>query len=203
VRAGPPRNGVFLNIPLDSDYERLFVTLVAGLVAFGCEPRCAIAIPETGVNRLEKIFKLLTTSQYSIHEMSRVKLSGRKQVPRFNMPFELGLAVAWSIQNHGRHGFILFEEKAHRLEYSLNDLNGHDVNIHGGTHKGILKSLRELFQRQPPVSLKKLESVAFQCRRFMRNAKKQEDVEIFSANGFRILVGKATDIAVTKGLLSP
>jgi len=39
--------------------------------------------------------------QYSFHDLSRVELDKKlPPTPRFNMPFELGLVVAWTKTNH-------------------------------------------------------------------------------------------------------
>ena len=47
---------------------------------------------------LERLFELIERCAFSVHDLSRVELSlHRPRVPRFNMPFELGLAVALSL----------------------------------------------------------------------------------------------------------
>ena len=83
------RRGVFLNVPFDIGYERLFVALISALVSLGRVPRCVLEIPEQGIGRLSRIFRLVRTCPVSVHDLSRVG-----QPVRFNMPFELGLAVA-------------------------------------------------------------------------------------------------------------
>ncbi len=88
------RGKVFLNIPYDEKFERLFLAYIAGISALGLVPRTTLEIPES-TRRLEKIIKLSRSCEYSVHDLSRVELSPRKKgkprVPRFNMPFELGL----------------------------------------------------------------------------------------------------------------
>lgn len=81
--------GVFLNVPYDTGYQPLFVTLVTSLVCLGQKPRSVIEIREQGDGRLRRIFDLMRACRVSIHDLSRV---GRPA--RFNMPFELGLACA-------------------------------------------------------------------------------------------------------------
>ena len=91
------RYSVFLNIPYDSAFENLYLAYIAGLSAFGLIPRATLEIP-TSQRRLERILKLLQQCAYSIHDLSRVQLDAKApRVPRFNMPFELGLAVVISI----------------------------------------------------------------------------------------------------------
>ncbi len=85
---------VFLNIPYDEKFERLFLAYIAGISAFGLTTRATLEIPSSS-RRLEKIRALIDACRYSIHDMSRVELDRRApRTPRFNMPFELGLAVA-------------------------------------------------------------------------------------------------------------
>src|ERR1035441_2238158 len=81
------RRGVFLNTPFDKPYERLFVALIGVLVALGRIPRCVLEIPEMGNGRQARILDLMQSCSFSIHDLSRVGLP-----VRFNMPFELELA---------------------------------------------------------------------------------------------------------------
>jgi hypothetical protein len=97
VRAKSPEfsdNTVFLNIPYDGGFRRLYLAYISGLIHLGLKPRATIEIPG-GQNRLDKIFDLIRSCRYSIHDLSRVQLDRKPPAtPRFNMPFELGLAVA-------------------------------------------------------------------------------------------------------------
>jgi hypothetical protein len=87
---------VFLNIPYDDRFRRLYLAYLAGLIHLGLKPRATIEIPG-GRNRLDKILELIRSCRYSIHDLSRVQLERTLPItPRFNMPFELGLAVASS-----------------------------------------------------------------------------------------------------------
>ncbi len=130
-RTAPEGPNVFLHVPFDSAYERLFTALVSGLIALGCIPRCAVEIVESGEGRLNRIYRLLGESQYSIHDLSRVQGSTRRREARFNMPFELGLA--YSLRKEKRtHQFLIFEEVRYRLTRTLSDLNGFDPQIHDG-----------------------------------------------------------------------
>lgn len=46
---------VFLNVPYDDRYERLFIALVAGCVGLGLTPRSVLEIP-TNQNRVRRIW---------------------------------------------------------------------------------------------------------------------------------------------------
>jgi hypothetical protein len=126
------RRSVFLNVPFDQGYEPLFVALMSSLVALGRVPHSVLEVPEHGDGRLARILQLIRSCPVSIHDLSRVGLP-----VRFNMPFELGIAVALS-RIEGRHKFIMLEARRHRLQQTLSDANGIDPGTHGANVKGII-----------------------------------------------------------------
>jgi len=93
---------VFINVPFDSQYEPLFLALIAGLVSLGLNPRSVVQIGGS-TDRLRRLLEIIQECPFSIHDLSRVQASGRGsfRVPRFNMPFELGLAAAVSMTASG------------------------------------------------------------------------------------------------------
>src|SRR5258708_34116075 len=87
---------VFINVPYDDDYQDLYLALIAGLTSFGLDPRATLEVPG-GTRRLDRIFELMTSCQYSFHDLSRVQLDRKRpRGPRFNLPFALGLLLGWS-----------------------------------------------------------------------------------------------------------
>ncbi len=149
------QNGVFLNIPYDQKFRSLYLAYIAGLVHLGFVPRVTLGLPG-GARRLDKILAEIRGCRYSIHDLSRVGLDRNPPfaTPRFNMPFELGLAVAWEKSNPTKHTWFVFEAKPYRVLKSLSDLNGTDPQIHGGQVSGIMRELSNVFRRprnQPTV----------------------------------------------------
>jgi hypothetical protein len=142
-----PERSVFLNVPYDSAFENLYLAYIAGLSAFGLIPHATLEIP-TSQRRLERILGLIDQCAYSIHDLSRVQLDAiAPKAPRFNMPFELGLAVAQDAGNR-RETWYVCEAIPYRINKSLSDLDGTDVRIHGGTVKGVFGALCNIFARQ-------------------------------------------------------
>ena len=129
---------VFLNIPYDPPFSPLFLAYIAGISVFGLVPRATLEIPGS-TRRLDRIITLIKSCQYSIHDLSRVELDPTPPAtPRFNMPFELGLAVALDAAfPKKRHTWFVFETAQWRMQKSLSDLNGTDVYVHGGTVEGV------------------------------------------------------------------
>jgi hypothetical protein len=194
-------NAVFLNIPYDDRFRRLYLAYIVGLVHLGLEPRVTLGIPG-GARRLDRIMDLIQGCRYSIHDLSRVELSrGEPRAPRFNMPFELGLTVAWSKQYPHRHTWFVCESRAYRLQRSLSDLGGTDPNIHGGTIEGVMRELCNAFvrpaQQMPtiPQMMRTYRIISKAAAPIQRNA---GAVSLFEARVFSDLLFAATAIAQAK-----
>ena len=144
----------FLNIPYDEEFRDLYLAYIAGTTAFGLVPRATLEIPG-GTRRLDRIFQLITGCGYSFHDLSRVELDLKyPPTPRLNMPFELGLVVAWEKMHLGQHAWFVLETKTRRLQKSLSDLNGTDVYVHDGKASGVFRELCNALvrtQRAPTV----------------------------------------------------
>jgi hypothetical protein len=140
-------NAVFVNIPYDKRFRSLYLAYIVGLTQLGLEPRTTLGIPG-GERRLDRILALMQSCRYSIHDLSRVQLDRNPpRTPRFNMPFELGLAVTWAKLNPGQHSWFVFESRERRVQKSLSDLNGTDPNIHDGTVEGVMREICNAFVR--------------------------------------------------------
>jgi hypothetical protein len=150
---------VFLNIPFDNvnRYERCYLALIAGLVSLGFVPRSVLEIPAGAADRQRRILNLLKRCRYSIHDLSRVESSAGR-FPRFNMPFEAGLASALALGTPNQHDRFIVETRPRRVLRTLSDLNGVDVYGHGGTPTGVLRELTNIFAR-PGVDLIRLRRV--------------------------------------------
>ncbi|HEV1285003.1 MAG TPA: hypothetical protein VNU44_06815 [Bryobacteraceae bacterium] len=145
--AATRRDSAFLNIPYDPAYEEHFLAYIAGVAAFGLNPRATLELT-SGERRLDRIFKLISACKYSFHDLSLVKLDRKPPAaPRFNMPFELGLVVGWQKAAPSGHDWFVFESSRHRLQKSLSDLNGTDPFIYGPTSDGVLREIRNALAR--------------------------------------------------------
>jgi hypothetical protein len=132
----------FINVPYDEKYQDLYLAIIAGLTAFGLDPRATLEIPG-GARRLDRIFELITSCQYSFHDLSRVEVDRRRPpTPRFNMPFELGVVLGWlKTSKKSNHTWFVFESVGRRVSKSLSDLDGTDAYIHDGRPKGVFREL--------------------------------------------------------------
>jgi hypothetical protein len=196
-------NAVFLNVPYDQDFRRLYLAYIVGLVHVGLVPHATLEIPG-GERRLDRILALIKSCRYSIHDLSRVQLERTApRTPRFNMPFELGLTITWAKLNPSHHMWFVSETQPRRLQKSLSDLNGTDPDIHGGTVEGVMRVLCNSFVRQHgprptvPQMMKSYRLVSRQLENITKNA---GSTSIYEANVFsqlRFAAGIAAKIVTS------
>jgi len=193
-RPRPVEKVAFLNIPYDHRFESLYLAFIAGLCGFGLIPRATIEI--TGSRRrLERIVNLIQKCRYSFHDLSRVEVDrAPPPTPRFNMPFELGLAVAHAMNTGAGHEWFVFESHSNRLKKSLSDLDGTDPYVHEGAADGVVRALANAMSRarnRPQLSElreihRDLKSAARKLKRELRGG------SLFEAAPFKDLVMLAT-----------
>lgn len=128
-------------------------------------------------------------------------------VPRFNMPFELGLAVAWRELEKDRllggreprdeseqarlPQFRVFEAVEHRHRRSLSDLGGSDAYIHGGTAAGLLDQLLNAFPFER-ATLERLQAIHARLLDYRRGRLAgYARGKLYAASPFRRLVAAA------------
>jgi hypothetical protein len=104
--SGINRN-VFINCPFDADYRASFEALLFTVMVSGYKVRCALEDGDAANIRFDKLRRLIRESPRTIHDLSRTEL-GENELPRFNMPFELGLAMGakslWRAEAPEQHG---------------------------------------------------------------------------------------------------
>jgi hypothetical protein len=137
---------VFLNVPFDAAYEKLFVALISTVVAARLVPRCAVELPERGQGQLSRILSLLERCSLSIHDLSRPR--------RFNMPFELGLAVF--LQQRHRHQFIVMESGLHRGTHTPSDLRSLAPILHGNSARKLISRLLDNLGGAKPADAERI-----------------------------------------------
>ena len=133
-----PCLSVFINAPFDADYEKLFDALVFGSVCCGFLPRSALETGSTGVARLDRITASLSSSKYSMHDLSRCHGGGDFNFARFNMPLELGMAITHAYSDRRAHEWFAIVYRGHDYSLYASDLVGFDLKSHDGTVETIL-----------------------------------------------------------------
>jgi hypothetical protein len=187
------KDSVFINCPFDEKFNPLFIAMVSALTLLKLTPRSVLEIPRNR-HRLDRLVNLIRHCPISIHDLSRVQLDlETPRCPRFNMPFELGMAVSFAKLNKNRHSFYLFEERRFRLQKTLSDLNGYDPYIHNGNSVGVIGSILEIFVKRnshlTPDHFGHAHSV---LAKFMKDS----GVDVFTAYGFKKMVGAGESIRI-------
>lgn len=198
TRPIPDERAVFLNVPYDRGYERLFLALMAGLVALGRKPRCTLELPDFGQGRPDRILDLLQSCRMSFHDLSRGGTPAR-----LNMAFELGLAYALR-ELRGAHDVVVLEAQPYRLDRTLSDLKKADHHVHEGKPQLVISCVLDVLGEgandpDPAVVLglyRRLARVAAGLkRRYGRST-------VYYAAVYRAVLSAATGFAQDAGLTS-
>jgi hypothetical protein len=67
-------DGVFINVPFDRRYKKLFDALVFAVHDCGFVARCAREQDDGSQIRLEKLYTIIAECRYGIHDLSRTTL---------------------------------------------------------------------------------------------------------------------------------
>ncbi|HTW70504.1 MAG TPA: hypothetical protein VME47_11490 [Acetobacteraceae bacterium] len=124
---------MFLNCPFDAAYQPLFDALVFTIFSCGFQPRCALEESNGGRVRYEKIISIINTCHLSIHDISRTEMDRESRLPRFNMPFELGLFLGAQRFGKGRHRdkiCLILDRDRYRYQKFISDIAGQDIDSH-------------------------------------------------------------------------
>lgn len=145
------RLNVFINAPFDDDYAGLFDALIFTVYACGYRARCALEENDSGDIRLDKLAQLISASPRSIHDLSRVEL-GENELPRFNMPFELGMALGakrFGGPVHRADRIKIMVADPYKLPAYLSDLGGNDPDAHHADPSQLIRVVRNFLDTSP------------------------------------------------------
>jgi hypothetical protein len=149
------KSDVFINCPFDADFKPCFEALVFTIVACGYNVRCALEDDDSGNIRFDKLKMLVGECPRSIHDLSRVEL-GANALPRFNMPFELGLAIGakhFGGPSRRKNRVLIMVREPYVLPAYLSDLSGNDPAHHNGEPSEIVRIVSRFLHRTPEGKL--------------------------------------------------
>ncbi len=145
---------VFINCPFDDEYRPLFRAAVFVVYYCGYLPRCAVEVDDSGATRFGRIIELIRGSCFGLHDLSRVESTDG--LPRFNMPFELGLFLGCKCAGGPRQRrkvALVLDSVPHRFKQSLSDIAGQDSRSHGGEPKELIQQVRNWLFNQTAQDL--------------------------------------------------
>lgn len=146
-------SSVFVNCPFDSEYSSLFRSLVFTVEACGFQVRCALEVDDSGETRAEKLLRIIRDSRLGIHDISRTE-SNAEGLPRFNMPYELGVFVGMKAgggAQQGKKAVLVLDRENYRYQKVLSDIAGQDIRSHGGTVGGLIHEVRGWLASKSPT----------------------------------------------------
>lgn len=110
---------VFINCPFDTEFAASFHALVFAVRACGFRARCAREMDDGGETRLEKLYRIVEDRRYGVHDLSRTELDPTHNLPRFNMPLELGIflgAKRYGGDGHRDKRCLVFDTEQYRYQ---------------------------------------------------------------------------------------
>jgi hypothetical protein len=138
----PPAEGaVFFNCPWDEAYRELMNAVILTIVAAGFFPRIATDTGDVARARIERIHTTIDECHYSIHDLSRCKGEGALNHARFNMPLELGMAIAKQrlARSPDKHDWCILVPSGEDYAQFVSDLAGFDLKEHDGTTQDVIR----------------------------------------------------------------
>jgi hypothetical protein len=140
------REGVFINVPFDRGYLKLFHALVFTVHECGFISRCALESDDGSEIRIKKLYEIIGDCALGIHDLSRTTLDPANRLPRFNMPLELGIflgAKQFGDQGQKRKSALILERERYRYQKFCSDLAGQDIRAHNNTVVEAIRAARE------------------------------------------------------------
>ena len=149
----PPRSkSVFINCPFDDRFRPIFRALIFAVIASGYHPRCALDSTDGAEIRVSKIASMIGDCDWGIHDLSRVEVEPG-DVPRFNMPLELGVHLGARLLGETRHRrkrALILEAEPHRYDRLLSDISGQDIEVHRNDPDQAIRCVRNWLSDHRP-----------------------------------------------------
>ena len=135
---------VFINCPFDREYFQCFEALAFTIAVAGYEPVCALQDDDFGDVRLSKLKSMIERCDRSVHDLSRTE-SSPQGLPRFNMPFELGMtigALTYGGARQRRKRVLVMVKERYDMAKFLSDAAGQDPQAHDGSPARVITIVR-------------------------------------------------------------
>lgn len=140
---------VFINCPFDKSYYPLLHSMLFTIVSLGYYPRISSESSDASSIRLVKIMELVSQSRISIHDLSKIKSSSKRDYFRMNMPFEFGLDFGckkYTNDNELKNKkFIVLGGKHYEYMKAISDISGIDIQYHNNEQEKLVSVIRNWF----------------------------------------------------------
>lgn len=113
----------------------------------GFVARSAREEDDGGMVRLAKIERIIEECKYGIHDLSAVELDPINQLPRFNMPLELGLFLGCrrysSDERQRKKISLILDAEQYRYQRFISDIAGQDIHAHRNEPETAIREVRQ------------------------------------------------------------
>ncbi len=151
----PFDNNVFINCPFDIEYRTLLRALVFTTVYLNLEPQLSQTVSSSKI-RINQIKRHIRSCKYGIHDLSRSRALNAGELPRFNMPYELGLdigALEYGNKQLKTKKILILESERYHYQKVLSDIAGQDIAAHGDEPKVLIQKLRDWMSVNTPDNM--------------------------------------------------
>ena len=145
MRSTHYNDNVFINCPFDAKYKSLFDAMVFAVHDCGFIPRCALEDDDASEVRIDKIYHIIADCRYGIHDISRTELDRDSDLPRFNMPLELGIflgAKRFGVEGQEKKKCLVLDREQYRYQQFISDIAGQDIQAHNNSSREIITHVR-------------------------------------------------------------
>lgn len=138
---------VFINCPFDSEYAILLRPLIFTIIYLNFDPRISQTKSSSNI-RFNQIKQFIRESKYGIHDLSRSKPMKKNELPRFNMPYELGLDIGcaeFGGKKYREKKILILESDRYHYQKVISDIAGQDIENHNNDPKILVRKIRNWF----------------------------------------------------------
>lgn len=138
-------DAVFINVPFDKRYKKLFDALVFAVHDCGFLARSAREQDDGSQVRLDKLYEIIRQCRFGIHDLSRTSLDRTNRLPRFNMPLELGIflgAKKFGGAAQALKSCLILDREPYRYQIFCSDIAGQDIRAHGNDTREAIAAVR-------------------------------------------------------------
>lgn len=143
---------VFINCPFDEEYRPLFQCLIFTLLFLKLKPVFSVTTSSDQI-RIHGIMNLIEKSRFGIHDISRNQASSIGEYARFNLPFELGLAIGckrFGGRKHQHKRLLILDRDTHSYDQYIGDISGQDIEAHYNETETLIQRVRDWLDRIYP-----------------------------------------------------
>lgn len=142
----PHESNVFVNCRFDTEARSIFQGILFTVIDCGFIPRTLLETEtvDSDAPRIQRIASLIAESKYGIHDISYG--SGENSLPRYNIPFELGLflgAQRFGYESQRTKHMLILDTDRDRYQRFFSDIAGQDIRSHRADVKTAIRVVRD------------------------------------------------------------